>query len=121
MKPNEFYCVALKKRVTLDTDDICVVKLKNGRYALKGYCREVDYHLTKFISNDDVCKMQTKFGKCKKSKRRSPKKSKRRSRRSCGSVKKSKRSKRSKKSKKSKRCRDGAHRPKRDKSRSVYQ
>ena len=85
MKTNEFYCVALRKRVTLDTEDICVVKLKNGRHALKGYCREVDYHLTKFISNEDVCKMQTKFGKCKKSKRRSKskksKKSKRKSRR----------------------------------------
>jgi len=85
MKPNQFYCVALKKIVTLDTDDICVVKLKNGRYALKGYCSEADYHLTKFISNDDIRKMQTKFGKCKKSKKRSKskksKKSKKKSRR----------------------------------------
>jgi hypothetical protein len=83
MKANEFYCVALKKRVTLDTDDICVVKLKNGRYALKGYCHEVGSNLIKFISNDSVCKMQEKFGKCKKSKKRSKsKKSKRKSRKS---------------------------------------
>ena len=83
MKANEFYCVALKKRVTLDTDDICVVKLKNGRYALKGYCHEVRSNLIKFISNDSVCKMQEKFGKCKKSKKRSKsKKSKRKSRKS---------------------------------------
>jgi hypothetical protein len=84
MKANEFYCVALKKRVTLDTDDICVVKLKNGRYALKGYCHEVGSNLIKFISNDSVCKMQEKFGKCKKSKRRSKskKRSKRKSRKS---------------------------------------
>ena len=84
MKTNEFYCVALKKRVTLHTDDICVVKLKNGRHALKGYCDEAGYDLTKFISNCDVGKMQDKFGKCKKSKRRSKRrsKSKRRSRKS---------------------------------------
>lgn len=85
MKTNEFYCVALRKRVTLDTDDICVVKLKNGRHALKGYCGEIGSYLIKFISNDSLSKMQSKFGKCKKSKRRSKskksKKSKRKSRR----------------------------------------
>jgi hypothetical protein len=71
MKTNEFYCVALKKIVTLRKDDICLVKLKNGRHALQGYCNKVDYHLIKFIKNDDISKMQTNFGKCKKSKRKS--------------------------------------------------
>ncbi len=92
MKANEFYCVALKKRVTLDTDDICVVKLKNGRYALEGYCHEVESNLIKFISNDSVCKMQEKFGKCKKSKKRS--KSKRRSKSKKRSKRKSRKSRR---------------------------
>ncbi len=84
MKTNEFYCVGLKKRVTLHTDDICVIKLKNGRHALQGYCDQVGYNLIKFISDDSLSKMQDKFGKCKKSKRRSKRrsKSKRRSRKS---------------------------------------
>jgi len=80
MKANEFYCVGLKKKVTLDTNDICVVILKNGRYALKGYCNQVGYHLIKFISNDSVSKMQEKFGKCKKKSKRN--KSKKKSRKS---------------------------------------
>jgi len=74
MKTNEFYCVALRKKVTVSPSDICVTKLKNGRYALKAYCKKSKSNLTKFISNDDVSKMKSKFGKC------SPKKSKRRSR-----------------------------------------
>ena len=82
MKTNEFYCVACRKRVTIGSNDICVSKLKNGRYALKAYCGKCDCHLTKFISNDSVSKMKSKFGKCsspKKSKRRSRSKAKKRS------------------------------------------
>jgi len=84
MKANEFYCVACKKRVTIDSEDICEVKLKNGRHALRAHCCKCDCNLFKFISNKSVSKMTSKFGKCKKSKRRSKskKRSKRKSRKS---------------------------------------
>jgi hypothetical protein len=73
MKSNEFYCVACRKKVTISSGNICVTKLKNDRYALKAYCGKCECNLTKFISNDSVPKMKSKFGKC------SPKKSKKRS------------------------------------------
>jgi hypothetical protein len=85
MKANQFYCVACRKKVMIDEDDICEVKLKNGRHALRAYCAKCDCHLTKFISNKSVSRMTSKFGKCKKSKKRSrksAKKSKRKSRKS---------------------------------------
>ena len=83
MKANQFYCVACRKKVMIDDEDICEVKLKNGRHALRAYCAKCDCHLTKFISNKSVSRMTSKFGKCKKSKRRSKsKKSKRKSRKS---------------------------------------
>ena len=72
MKTNEFYCVACRKRVKISEDNICVAKLKNGRNALKAYCAKCDCSLTKFISNDSVSKMKSKFGKCSpRSKKRS--------------------------------------------------
>jgi len=81
MKTNEFYCVACRKIVTIGSSNICVTKLKNGRHALKAYYAKCDCNLTKFISDDSVSKMKSKFGKCspKKSKRRSRSKSKKRS------------------------------------------
>jgi len=99
MKVNQFYCVALRKKVTLDSEDICVSKLKNGRYALKGYCDEAKCNLVKFISSDSIEDMKHRFGNCKKSKKRSSKKSKRSSKKSKRSPKKS-----PKKSRRKSRC-----------------
>lgn len=86
MKTNEFYCVASRKKILIDSDNICVVKLKNGRHALKAYCKKYNYYLIKFIKDDSVSSMKSKFGKCspkksrKKSKSKSRSKSKKRSR-----------------------------------------
>ena len=96
MKANEFYCVACRKKVMIDSDNICEVKLKNGRHALRAHCCKCDCNLYKFISTKSVSTLTSRFGKCKKSRKRRSRKSSRKSR-------------------------DGAaYQPKRDKSRSVY-
>jgi len=55
MKPNQFYCVKCRSKVTEDCDDIKIKKynLKNGRkvYAKKSVCHKCDTNLTKFIKN----------------------------------------------------------------------
>jgi hypothetical protein len=80
MKTNEFYCVACRKRVVISSDNICVAKLKNGRHALKASCKKCDCNLTKFIKDNSVSSMKSKFGKCSPGKSRKRSRSKKRSR-----------------------------------------
>ena len=75
MKANEFYCVSCKNKVICNTKDIHVVKLKNGKPALKSKCK-CGCNLTKFIKASSVTKYKSKF------KRKSVKKSKKRRSRS---------------------------------------
>ena len=66
MKDDEFYSLTLKKKVTCYDDEICLKKMKNGRYALIAKCPKSGNPLYKFVKTDNVEKLRKKFGKCKK-------------------------------------------------------
>lgn len=70
MRQNQFYCVSCRKKVSAKPDDICFKYLKNKNMkngkmpSLKSECTKCNTNLTKFIKNDDVKKLQNKYGKC---------------------------------------------------------
>jgi hypothetical protein len=69
MKQNEFYCVAIRKRVVQRDDDICVVVMKNkkvagGVPALFSVHAATGTKMYKFISRDSYAAMVKKYGKC---------------------------------------------------------
>lgn len=67
MAQNQFYCVACRKRVKCDKDDICLALLKNKKRgevpALRCQCA-CGTNLTKFVSLKDVEKLADKYGLC---------------------------------------------------------
>jgi hypothetical protein len=69
LKENEFYCVALNKKVRVHADDICVKtfrnkKRKGGVPALEGYCKQTDSLIYKFISPEEKDYYIDKYGRC---------------------------------------------------------
>lgn len=63
LTPNQFYCVACRKRCTVKADDMCVVTFRNGSPALQGQCK-CDTTVYKFIKHNSVDKMTDKYGEC---------------------------------------------------------
>jgi hypothetical protein len=69
MKQNEFYCVAMRQRVTQKDKDICVVMMKNkkipqGVPALRSYHTQSKSTMYKFIAHASYDRMVSKYGKC---------------------------------------------------------
>lgn len=68
MKQNEFYCVAIRKRVTQRDEDIGVVMMKNkkipqGVPALRSHHAKSDSTMYKFIPHASYDRMLSKYGK----------------------------------------------------------
>jgi hypothetical protein len=71
MKQNEFYCVAIRQRVTKQDKDICVVMMKNKKVA-GGVPALFSVHrydgkeskMYKFIARESYDRMVSKYGKC---------------------------------------------------------
>jgi hypothetical protein len=69
MKQNEFYCVAIRQRVTQKDKDICVVMMKNkkvpgGVPALRSTHAMSNSTMYKFIARSSYDQMVSKYGKC---------------------------------------------------------
>jgi hypothetical protein len=68
MKEREFYFVSLRKAYMIPTEDITLVKMVNGVYAMKAV--KDDLVSYKFIKEDSVPAKEKKYGKAKKMGRR---------------------------------------------------
>jgi len=68
LKERQFYNVSTRKSVMVPSDNISVVKFKNGSYALLGYSKNDD-KMFKFIQESKIQKMENKYGKAKKYKK----------------------------------------------------
>ena len=70
LKQKEFYCVKCRRRVTCNTEDICVKIYKNKNMVGKkvptlfSECPYCETNLNKFIKHDLTEKMIEKYGLC---------------------------------------------------------
>jgi hypothetical protein len=84
MKQKEFYCVKCKKVASVNNHEIRLRTLKNDKHCLFSHCDKCNTKLFKFVKEDDVEKLSSKYKKCstrcpstslKKSSKKSGKKS----------------------------------------------
>ena len=69
LQEHEFYCVSCRKRVKIDSADMCVdiikkKKVRGGVPALRGICYKCDANVIKFIKVDKKAQMVDKYGRC---------------------------------------------------------
>lgn len=64
----QFYNLATRKKETVKSDDIKLVKYKNGSYAMVGLSKD-NTKLFKIISQDKLNNLEDKYGKSRKYRR----------------------------------------------------
>ena len=69
LKERQFYNVGKGKNETVPEEFIDIVKFKNGAHALRGISRD-NITMLKLISESNLYKLQAKYGKAKKYKRK---------------------------------------------------
>ena len=86
LRMNEFYCVSLRKPVTVPKDDICFKSVRSSKRddipMLSAYSKKHDCYLNKFIPVNRADYMANKYGDCpsRRRRRRSPSRRRRRRR-----------------------------------------
>ena len=74
LKPNQFYCVKCRRRVTVEPSTMCVKVYRNRRTnasipALRAECKHCDTKLTKFIAVAKKDRYVEKYGRCRSASR----------------------------------------------------
>lgn len=64
LKKNEFYCVFCRRKIKLNSDEICLENDKRGRPRIRSKCNQCDYKVFKYIKFKDVDKVEKTYGWC---------------------------------------------------------